>query len=194
MEWSVGRIEQLKKDRQNGLSSNVMAEKYGIEPNAVRTALWRQGLSTPRVTFWNYERITELKKLLAEGKTRGEIALLWGVTRNSVIGKCHRLELYGPKQPAKPKAPKLNRPPKGGGSLDRWRSKSRPAQQPRVKFEACPDEPDPRRISLLDLDQTHCHWLCEGTDDHCLPTYCGHPSVDGRWCAHHYRRVYQVRS
>ena len=43
---------------------------------------------------WDNQRIEKLKKLWAEGKTAKEIAIIFGdISRNSVIGKVHRLGL-----------------------------------------------------------------------------------------------------
>lgn len=45
---------------------------------------------------WNDERVELLKKLWAEGLSASQIAVRLGeVTRNAVIGKCHRLGLSG---------------------------------------------------------------------------------------------------
>ena len=49
---------------------------------------------------WDNQRIEKLKTLWAEGKTAKEIAIIFGdVTRNSVIGKIHRLGLTSHRPP-----------------------------------------------------------------------------------------------
>ncbi len=56
---------------------------------------------------WNDERVEQLRKLWAEGKSASQIAAeIGGVSRNAVIGKVHRLGLSG-------------RPKAGGGSKTR---------------------------------------------------------------------------
>lgn len=54
---------------------------------------------------WNDERVEQLKKLWAEGKSASQIAAeIGGVSRNAVIGKVHRLGLSGrPKAGGSPK-------------------------------------------------------------------------------------------
>ncbi len=45
---------------------------------------------------WNDERVEQLKKLWAEGKSASQIAAeIGGISRNAVIGKVHRLGLAG---------------------------------------------------------------------------------------------------
>lgn len=59
---------------------------------------------------WNDERVEQLKKLWAEGKSASQIAAeIGGVSRNAVIGKVHRLGLSG-----RPKAGGSAKPRKGG--------------------------------------------------------------------------------
>ena len=49
---------------------------------------------------WDNQRIEKLKTLWAEGNTAKEIAIIFGdVTRNSVIGKIHRLGLTSHRPP-----------------------------------------------------------------------------------------------
>ena len=50
---------------------------------------------------WTDESITQLTNLWNEGKTGNEIAVIMGISRNSVIGKAHRLGLSGRPSPIK---------------------------------------------------------------------------------------------
>ena len=62
---------------------------------------------------WTEERVSELKKLWAEGHSASQIAKRLGsVTRNAVIGKVHRLGLSGRATPSRPvkRPPRLARP------------------------------------------------------------------------------------
>ncbi len=47
---------------------------------------------------WTDERIAELKDLWASGHSTGQIAKLWGVTRNMIMGKISRLRLESPSE------------------------------------------------------------------------------------------------
>lgn len=59
-----------------------------------------------RVVVWSPERVTLLQRHWDEGKTAGQIASILGeVTRNSVIGKAHRLNLAGRPSPIRRKNP-----------------------------------------------------------------------------------------
>tara|TARA_R100000742_G_C4164250_1_gene4766 strand:+ start:283 stop:507 length:225 start_codon:yes stop_codon:yes gene_type:complete len=49
---------------------------------------------------WDEQRVEKLKTLWAEGKTATEIAMFFGdISRNSVIGKVHRLGLTSHRPP-----------------------------------------------------------------------------------------------
>ena len=52
---------------------------------------------------WTEEKIKQLKKLWSKGKTTVEIAKEMGISKNSVIGKVHRLDLTARPSPIKRK-------------------------------------------------------------------------------------------
>lgn len=52
---------------------------------------------------WTDEMVEELKKLWKEGVTTGEIGKRLGVSKNSIVGKVHRLGLSGRPSPIKRK-------------------------------------------------------------------------------------------
>ncbi len=56
------------------------------------------------VTFWTEARVAELHRL-SRTHSAGQIACLWGVTRNKVMGKLHREGLIGNIKPRKRKNP-----------------------------------------------------------------------------------------
>ncbi|HSP25319.1 MAG TPA: GcrA family cell cycle regulator [Saliniramus sp.] len=97
---------------------------------------------------WNDERVEQLKKLWAEGRSASQIAAeIGGVSRNAVIGKVHRLGLSG-----RAKAP--------GASPARPREKvaipPRPAavpQQVPAQAAASPRPPQPASIGATALAQ-----------------------------------------
>lgn len=155
--------------------------------------------------LWSAGRVEEVRSHVKSGLSRGEIAKIYGVTRNAVVGFCYRQGIIGPNNQVmgalvandrKKRANLLRstkRPP-DKTTRDRWVRKARPMKH-EFKLFVAQDEPEPMRTSLLDLGAAHCHWVCEGTDDHCMPTYCGHPAVfESSWCAHHYGRVYARQS
>ena len=54
---------------------------------------------------WTDDKIKQLKKLWSKGKTTVEIAKEMGISKNSVIGKVHRLDLASRPSPIKRKEP-----------------------------------------------------------------------------------------
>jgi len=50
---------------------------------------------------WTKERISELRRLWAEGLTTGEIGKKLSVSKNAVVGKAHRLRLTSRPSPIK---------------------------------------------------------------------------------------------
>ena len=61
---------------------------------------------------WTDEMVEELKKLWKEGMTTGEIGKRLGVSKNSIVGKVHRLGLSGRPSPIKRKEDKVEEPVK----------------------------------------------------------------------------------
>ena len=53
---------------------------------------------------WTDEMVEELKKLWAEGVTTGEIGRRLNISKNSIVGKVHRLGLSGRPSPIKKKS------------------------------------------------------------------------------------------
>lgn len=53
---------------------------------------------------WTDEMVEELKKLWDEGVTTGEIGRRLGISKNSIVGKVHRLGLSGRPSPIKKKS------------------------------------------------------------------------------------------
>jgi GcrA cell cycle regulator len=149
---------------------------------------------------WTDERIDLLKAKLLEGKSASQIAaeLRGGATRNSVIGKIHRLKLQRPKtkqvRTYQEKKPKRSR----AFVLDDHRQRStllhrRGALPPfPSKVFTGPEEPAYLpRVALVDLDRHGCHWpmgdpLLAGFG------FCGCPARGGSsYCDEHHRRAYK---
>ncbi len=55
---------------------------------------------------WTDEMVNDLRKMWAEGLTTGEIGKRLGVSKNSIVGKVHRLGLSGRPSPIKKKEDK----------------------------------------------------------------------------------------
>ena len=56
---------------------------------------------------WTEDKIKQLKKLWAKGRSTIEIAKELGISKNSVVGKVHRLDLTNRPSPIKKKSDKV---------------------------------------------------------------------------------------
>ncbi len=122
---------------------------------------------------WTPERIKTLIALWEEGHPTSEIGRRLGVTKNSVVGKVHRLGLKKRQSPIRqsssqprPKAPKVQR-----------------ASKPAVKASA-------QSVKMEELTSSMCCWPEgePGTDDF---YFCGSQVVEDKpYCEHHCARAY----
>ena len=147
---------------------------------------------------WTAECEKLLKTRWAEGKSATRIAAeIGGISRNSVIGKVHRLGLSGRrKTPApsirkpghpRPPPPKPNRtdvtPFKGPPKLP-------DLPLPVVELVA----PSESRCTLLDLTNSKCKWPIGTVGDPDFH-FCGGKSIEGLpYCGPHCRLAYQAGS
>ena len=161
---------------------------------------------------WTEERVELLKKLLVEGLSASQIAVVLdgGATRNAVIGKISRLKLSA-HRPVKAPGSGAEKPhgnrgrPKAnaiasriaGRQEDMAKAKAARKPKPEVEFEAEPFEakaelfiPVEQRLSLLQLTEHTCKWPI---GDPLKPDFhfCGGHAEDGKpYCAFHARRAY----
>ena len=119
---------------------------------------------------WTQDRIELLTKLWAEGLSAAEIGKKLDITKNSVVGKVHRLGL-----------PKRQSPIKRASTTE-----AKPAAAPKKK--AKPEEP--KLITLATLKGSMCAWP-EGEPGTPEFQFCGKPSVASKpYCAEHCARAY----
>jgi len=162
---------------------------------------------------WTEERVELLKKLLAEGLSASQIAVVLGggATRNAVIGKISRLKLSA-HRPVKAPGSGAARKPHGnrgmpkanavvgriaGRQEDMAKAKAARAPKPEVEFEAEPFEakaelfiPVEHRLGLLQLNEHTCK---RPIGDPLKPDFyfCGGHAEDGKpYCDFHARRAY----
>lgn len=111
---------------------------------------------------WTDEKVKQLKKLWVKGKSTIEIAKELGMSKNSVIGKVHRLDLTARPSPIKKKqgVQKAVRP---------------------VLSDKC---------RLMDLRTNTCRWpIGDPSDDDFH--FCGHPTTTGKpYCPEHCKAAY----
>ncbi len=115
---------------------------------------------------WTDERIAILTKLWAEGLSAAEIGKRLEITKNSVVGKVHRLGL-----------------PKRQSPIKRTEGKA-PAPKKRKKAEK------PQIITMAALTSSMCAWPSgePGTPEF---QFCGKPVVPSKpYCLEHCQRAY----
>lgn len=135
---------------------------------------------------WTGERIDELRVLYAQGLSCSQIAakLGGGLTRNSVIGKIHRLGLQrrGP-TPSPQRAERIVRPQRS----KRFRDEQPSAPKRERSDVPVPPSPPPAEpavpsgavgVEMDGLTRRTCRWPLWAHPDEQPKFYCGDPSAD----------------
>ena len=123
---------------------------------------------------WTPDRIKTLMALWAEGVSTLEIGRRLGVTKNSVVGKVHRLGL-----------PKRQSPISSSPRTPRVIKTAAPIS---IKPQAVPISAD--MVKMEELTTGMCKWP-EGEPDHEDFRFCGLPAIEGKpYCAAHCARAY----
>jgi len=159
--------------------------------------------SSPKL-LWNQTDIQRLKELHAEGKSFGQIADIFKMTRNAVIGKAHRLGLKGnkpktvlPSRPTQKKPVKSSSPrqPKKPPLIFRSVDANRVA--PSIDLITKADDAVSMGVKLSKLEwadgkPSNCRAVLRGQGRDVV--YCGKANVGGSsYCQHHTERFYAPR-
>ena len=114
---------------------------------------------------WTTDKIKQLKKLWSKGKSTVEIAKELGMSKNSVIGKAHRLELEARPSPIKKKEEAIH--------------VTKTVKKKTVE-----------KCKLMDLKNNTCRWPIgdpENEDFH----FCGKQTTTGKpYCPEHCKAAY----
>ncbi len=155
------------------------------------------------VLAWTDERVDELKKLWESGYSASQIAAaLGGITRNSAIGKIHRLGLSGRVKglSSTSKSPRKVCPAQHMTRVARIKEAAAEAADEVVAaFEGTTDEfdsaiPESQRLTLLDLTDATCHWPI-GDPQKPEFSFCGGRAIEGLpYCVVHTRAATQPAS
>jgi len=148
--------------------------------------------------FWTAARVGVLTAQWALGTSVRDIARLLGSTRNTVIGKAHRMELpmhvdsvFHPDAPRKraDKAPKFMKP-RGHARIVRVRRvQLAPASPPPLPPLPPGGAPVPLRLSFAALEARHCRYSVSQQSPH---FFCGHERKDkSAFCAFHHGLCYE---
>lgn len=145
---------------------------------------------------WTDEMIAELKVLWDKGMTTGEIGKKLNVTKNSVVGKVHRLGLDGRPSPIKRKNEEVEKPV--AEPVKKIEHQKQPAT-PKIehKLEAVKIEPikaTPKKeltpqkegnVSLVELGNHSCRWPIGDPKDEGFH-FCGKKTKAGQtYCEEH---------
>ena len=141
---------------------------------------------------WTEQMVEDLKKMWHEGLTTGEIGKRLGVSKNSIVGKVHRLQLSGRPSPIKKKdeiseekaAPAKPAKEEKAAPV-KAKEEKRPEPAKEEKFEPVAKIP-----SLTDLDNHPCRWPVGDPKDENFH-FCGKKVKSGQtYCEEHANIAY----
>lgn len=142
---------------------------------------------------WTAEPVAQLRLLWAAGQTATQIAgeMGRGITRNSVLGKVHRMGFprrLQPKNntPAKPRKPRPSRAAQPTRSHGLVIPKFAAAPLP-----VAPTMPFSRRLTVLELSATACRWPTDTDEVGHRHLFCGVDAPHQPYCRFHARLSYQ---
>ena len=148
---------------------------------------------------WTEERVAELMRLWEAGRSASEIGRLLGVSKNSVVGKAHRMKLKARPSPIKRGAATPSRRP----AAAQVAKPAAPAQAvasaapKRVEVRTARPAPAPRPVRTVARASgkgPNCLWPIGDPGDEDFH-FCGAPAVAGKpYCAEHCARAYIVRN
>ncbi len=131
---------------------------------------------------WTEEKVAELTRLWKEGCPTGEIGKRLGVSKNSVVGKAHRLGLDSRPSPIKKE------------TTDKNQKKENPAQSEEKTTEkaesAKKDGKKKTLLKLIDLHSNSCRWPIGDPKDADFH-FCGKETLMGKsYCVEHCLEAY----
>ncbi len=141
---------------------------------------------------WTDERVATLTEMYVGGSSASVIGNLIGLSRNSVIGKAHRLGLVSPhnerrasRPPAEARRPYKPRERKVLTIENNGRIRESKAMVEQYKLSGVQIK---CVVPLADLADDRCHYIA-GRDH----LYCGGPKMPGSplsYCTHHYHMMW----
>jgi GcrA cell cycle regulator len=132
----------------------------------LHSSLLRDSVCEPMSNLpWPEQAIERLRAYHAEGYSAGMIARAMGLTRNTVIGKLHRLQIRS--------VPNIRFPNRGGRTVA---AKSIPVPIP-------DSAPESRNLTLEAVSDAVCRWPSGAGP---VYSYCGHVTQEGTpYCVFH---------
>ena len=139
---------------------------------------------------WTDERVSKLKELWGKGKTASQIAeIIGGISRNSVIGKAHRLNLSAK---IKTRAAASNK--NFENSVQESNTKIKKSRKSKFKSLIIEKDFEPENPKQLEeLDENSCKWPIGHPDEKSF-YFCGRSSLkDFSYCKLHILYAYQPK-
>ena len=170
----------------DGIGIAALAQKLGRTESAIVSRVRLLGVHKARTDVWSEARTGVLKQLYLEGLSASRIAaVLGGVTRNAVIGKCHRLGLLHRTIVLRKKNAQRVATSAASPTYERLGRKLRSA----LPVEPLPPraETDIPRMLFNDVTDGLCKWV---VGDFHPAMCCGDTSVPTKsYCSHHLERA-----
>lgn len=144
---------------------------------------------------WTDERVAELMRLWEAGRSASEIGRLLGVSKNSVVGKAHRMKLKARPSPIKRgSTPQVRRVAVAPIARPAAQAPAAPkAVETRVPAQAPAPRPA-RAVARANGKGPNCLWPIGDPGDQDFH-FCGAPAVPGKpYCDEHCARAYIVRN
>ena len=144
---------------------------------------------------WTEERVSELMRLWEAGRSASEIGRLLGVSKNSVVGKAHRMKLKGRPSPIKRGVtPQVRRPSVAAVAKPAAQPASAARQVQERAIAAAPVKRPVRAVARSNGKGPACLWPIGDPGDEDFH-FCGEPSIHGKpYCDEHCARAYIVRN
>ena len=148
---------------------------------------------TPAEKFsWTPENVEKLKKLWNDGYSASKCAgMIGGCTRNSIVGKVHRLGLAG-RVTAQRQSVNADRYKHAAAMVRRNAARQARVRPPEVEAQPMPEIEfeDRPGVAILDLEPHHCRWplgeLMQRSTE-----FCGHPHQPGSpYCPNHHHMAH----
>lgn len=175
IDWTPERIDRLKQLWADGYSASEIARTLGgTTRNAVIGKRSRLGLEARSVAggrpltrhIWG----DELKRLVAEGRSRAEMMVHFGVSESGLRRRLEAVGLTARRSYRRASSTPALRPPQ-------------PRKQRRPKEPPTP--PESKMIPLMDLEPESCRWPIGDPKDADF-AFCGAKSkVGSPYCDHH---------
>lgn len=151
---------------------------------------------------WTSDEDDSLRRFIKEGRASPEIATTLGRSRSAVVGRAKRLglvfmtqtgmrrrEVKEQRESSAPRVPPTKHQPLGGNRFKKLREKAtdaEPAPKELPRWTAHADAPEPRNLSLVDLEWLDCRWPVNNPERGQEHLFCGHKRASGSsYCAHH---------